>query len=169
MTYKPVDRSFSKEYLQRQHNAMRWLFAQGFEFREIQKFSLRNIDEDTREVVVFRKEFQARYFSGLGRVVLDNWDREVRAKVKGSGYEYWFFNQKFQSCYFFTREKPKSWRREIACNSLYSLVQIREICTSELPISKNVLTIRPEFGTMKITKLNITKLKAKELEEQLKV
>ncbi len=169
MAYKPVDRSFSPDYLQKQHNAMRWLYSQGLKLREIQKLSFGNIDESSREVMVNRREIEARYFSGLGRVWVDSWEREVRFNVKGSGYENWFFTQKFRSCYFFTKEQPKSWRREIARNSLYSLAEIREICTAKPPISKNILTFKPEFGTIDITKLNITNLKAKELEEKLKV
>lgn len=164
MTYKPVDRSFSKEYLQRQYNAMRWLFSKGVKLREIQNFTLGNVDEETREVKITRREQVARYYSGLGMVYVDSWDEEVRFDVRGSGCEQFFLKQKFISSYMFTREKPKSWRKKIAVESLYSLSEIRGICSMDRidPIDINVLTMSPGFGKIKVSKLNITNLKAKE-------
>lgn len=152
MGYKKVNREFTKEYLQKQHNVMRWLYLQGLTTKEIKKFSfVRNIDEDTREVVIYRQEFDARYFSGLGRVVVDKWDREYRVPIAGSGFEFFLLEQKFVSCFMFTREKPKSWRREVAKSSLYSLSEIEKIC-AEIPTTavKWPLTFEPEFGRMKV-------------------
>lgn len=165
MTYKPIDRSFSEKYLQTQHGAMRWLFRNGLTIREIQNFSLGNVDESSREIKIVRSESCAKYYSGLGRAFVDHWDNELRLGIIGSGFEYFFLKQSFISSYMFTREKPKSWRKKIAVNSLYSLSQIRYICSEDQIVSRNVLTFGPGFGTMKVSKLNITKLKATGQEE----
>lgn len=159
MAYKPVDRSFPADYLQEQHNVMRWLYENGLTAREIRQLTIGNLDESYREVKVTREHLEARYFTGLGGAYIDKWDEEVRISARGSGYVHFLFVSKLKSCYLFTREEPKSWRKAIACDSLYSIEEVERICNCEEIINRNVLTLPSKSATMKVSKLNITNLK----------
>ena len=156
MAYKPVDRSFSQDYLHKQHEAMRWLHEQGITTEEIRTFTLGNIDEDTKAIRIVRTEFDAKYYSGLGKIYVDQWDRELRIPVRGSGHEWFFLKSRFISLYMFTRERPKNWRKRIAAESLYSLSEIRKICAKKsTPVSTNPLTFNREFAIIRGIEENI--------------
>ena len=164
MAYKPIDRSYTSEYLKIQHQAMCYLASLGLTDREIREFSwVRSIDPDNREIVITRKVQKAKYYSGIGRVFIDEFDDELHFPILGSGCEDFFLRDKFISCWMFTREKPRSWRREVAKSSLYSLSDVAKI-TSEAAKkpAEWVLTKTPMFGKIRVTKLNITNSKAKE-------
>lgn len=151
MTYHLKDRSFSEEYIQKQHKAMRYLASVGLTSREIREFSIGRIDEDTREIVIKRKVRTAKYYDGIGRVFVDEFEKDARFPILGSGCEDFFLKDKFISCYLFTKEKPRSWRREVAKSSLYSLSVIEKICAKKPAAGVNLpLSFLCECGRIKV-------------------
>ena len=75
----------------------------------------------------------------------------------------------------FTRERPRTWRREGSKESIYSLAEVEEICSECSPVypgkkaesdSISLLTNFDEFANIEVSKLNITKSKTKELESK---
>ena len=162
MAYQPVDRGFSLEYLRLQQGAMRWLYDNGFTYEEIQHFHLGNVDEGRKVVVASERNLKR-----AAQMVLHGGKPKLEVSVVGSRFEWFFLKSKFISCWMFTKEKPLSWRREVARASLYSIDEVRMICdrdTSAARRSKLLLTKTLVFGTMKVSKLNITNLKPEEVE-----
>ena len=155
------NRQFTDKYLTQQHEAMRWLYQQGFTCEEIREFSMRNIDETKRTIRAFRDVTFIVY--DLEKHIIktnETTNKDFKKKVSGTKYDFFFMKQRFTSTYLFTRERPKSWRREIAKESLYSLSEVQEICSSVVSLeSTNRLTKLPEFDNIEIAKLNITKAK----------
>lgn len=159
MAYQPIDRGFSPEYLRLQHGAMRWLHDKGFTYEEIQQFHLGNVDEGRKVVVASQPS--------LGRAVQMAFHGggikpRLEVSVVGSRFEWFFLKSRFISGWMFTREKPRSWRREVARASLYSLEEIKTICDLDEIAAKRArlaLTKPLAFGTIRVSKLNITNLK----------
>lgn len=159
MAYQPADRSFSPEYLRLQHGAMRWLHDNGFTYEEIQQFHLGNVNEGRKVVVASQ--------CNLGRAIHMAFHGggikpRLEVSVVGSRFEWFFLKSRFISGWMFTREKPRSWRREVARASLYSIKEIKIICDRDQTEAKRprlALTKPLVFGTIKVSKLNITNLK----------
>ncbi len=159
-TKAKVDRSYSHEYLKEQHGAMRWLAEQGIDPEDIRVFSFGNIDETKRELRVLKTIHTIRLDRKNGVILTADCQKWVKIPAKDSPFYDFFIKKKFPSCFLFTKERPKSWRREEAEKSLYSLSDIQMICGNKSlndPLTKTL-----EFDTIRVTKLNITNLKAKE-------
>lgn len=158
MVYKPVDRSFNKGYLEEQHRAIRWLAGQGLTPEEIRVFNWGNVLEDERALRVFHKVCSIRYDLATGVVAREENEREIRIDLKGTECEHFFVKSRIWCHWAFVRERPKTWRREGSVSSLYSLYDIQRICGKLTPeLSDNVLTLAGKFGTIEVSKLNITK------------
>lgn len=163
MARAKINRSYSMELYEKQRLAMRWLYEQGFTIEEIREMSLGKIDEDSRAVMAKRKLTNIKYDLKTGEIVPIESEHWIHAPLSGSGFEDFFLKDKLPCCYFFTREKPRNWRREVARDSLYSLSVVQGICGRKCKdYSVNVLTFISKYDTMEVSKLNITKSKAKE-------
>lgn len=170
MAYKPVDRSFNKKYLEEQHRAIRWLAEQGLTHEEIRVFNWGNVMEDERALRIFHKVCSIRYDRETGMIAREENEREIRVALVGTECEHFFLKSRIWCHWAFLREKPKTWRRKGSAGSLYSLSDIQRICAELTPqLSGNILTLAEMFGTMKVSKLNITKSKSQRQEIETKV
>ena len=170
MAYRPVDRSYTPEYLAKQHNAMRWLAEQGLTLEEIRSFSFGNIEEWNKQLKILRSVRRVRLDLKTGNITSNDVEVWIKIPIKNTPFYNFFIKDKFPCPFLFTREKPKSWRRELSRDSLYSSSEIHQICGKLLdrPIN-DPLTKVLEFGTIEVSKLNITNLKARGQVEMLKV
>lgn len=165
MAYKPVDRSFNKEYLREQHRAIRWLAEQGLMPEEIRVFNWWNVLETERALRISHNVCSIRYNRETGAMVREENKRQIRIALAGTECEHFFLKSRIWCHWTFLRERPKTWRRDGSVSSLYSLSDIQRICGKLAPqLSDNVLTLAEKFGTIEVSKLNITKSKSQRQE-----
>lgn len=144
MAYKPVDRSLSPEYLRGQRLAIQWLAELGMRPEDIRLMRWGMFDPTTRQIRIVRR---------LGVI-----KREQLVRVKGSPAENWFLSSKIYCGWMFIKERPRSWKREIAINSLYELDEIAE------KAGQKALTDGAECGRIRLAiAADIQKLKRLEL------
>lgn len=170
-----VDRSWSPAYLQKQKEAIGWLLELGLTPEEIRELPWGAVD-DADKVFIFRTKVTfLKSDLSTGEICRDEYDKELRIPLRGTKCEWFFLRSKIPCPWMFTREKPKTWRREGSEESLYSLAEIWEICENLYPNhpckklesgSINILTNLDEFASIEVSKLNITKSKTKELESK---
>lgn len=153
------NREYSQEYLNMQHGAMRWLAEIGLTIYEIQQFSFGNVDELERTMRVRRPVYSALYNRETGILDAQVSEKFVQISLKETEYAWFFLKSKLPCTYFFTKERPRSWRKGIAKESLYSLLEVKKIIgRSKSKESTNALTITNFLDNMDLSKLNITKL-----------
>lgn len=169
MAYQPVDRSFTKDYLKEQHEAIRWLYELGLSTADIRELRWGAVDEAEK---VLKLNIPIAYLildGKTGDIRKETETREFKISLRNHEHSDFLLKSRVYCPWMFTRERPRTWRREGSKESLYSLPDIREICgkprTSE--VSENVLTKLLKFGKIDISKLNITNLK--NLEARLEV
>lgn len=173
-----VDRSWSPAYLQKQKEAIGWLLELGLTPEEIRVLRWGCVD-DADKVFIFRTEVTyIKADLGTGEVQREECHRELKISLKGTMCEWFFLKSKIYCAWMFTRERPRTWRREGSKESLYSLAEMQEICDSFYSVgpckaiesdSINLLTNLDEFANIEVSKLNITKSKTKELESKTQV
>ena len=168
-----VDRSWSPAYLQKQKEAIGWLLELGLTPEEIRVLRWGCVD-DLDKVFIFRTEVTyLKADLGTGEIQREECHKELKISLRGTRCEWFFLKSKISCPWMFTRERPRTWRREGSKESLYSLAEIWEICENLYPNrhckklesgSINILTNLDEFANIEVSKLNITKSKTKELE-----
>ena len=168
-----VDRSWSPAYLQKQKEAIGWLLELGLTPEEIRVLRWGCVD-DLDKVFIFRTEVTyLKADLGTGEIQREEGHKELKISLRGTRCEGFFLKSKIPCPWMFTRERPKTWRREGSKESLYSLSEIKAICrrfNSVYPCKKlslnsiNLLTNPDNFANIEVSKLNITKSKTKELE-----
>ena len=147
MAYQPVDRGLPPEYLKEMNKAIVWLAEQGMSPEDIRLAGWGIADETTRQVRILKR---------LGPL---KWHKTIN--VKGLPVEHWFTKGRWYSTWMFLRERPRSMKREVAVNSLYSLAEIEQI------IANNSLTSKADRGRIKVANfgdvqnLNRLELKAR--------
>ena len=168
-----VDRSWSPAYLQKQKEAIGWLLELGLTPEEIRVLRWGCVD-DLDKVFIFCTEVT--YLKAnldTGEIQREECYKELKISLRGTRCEGFFLKSKIPCPWMFTRERPKTWRREGSKESLYSLSEIKAICrkfNSVYPCKKlslnsiNLLTNPDNFANIEVSKLNITKSKTKELE-----
>ena len=165
-----VDRSWRPEYLHKQHEAMRWLVSQGFSLEEIRELRWGRVDEGERTLSVIRGVVSVQYDLATGVMRRDEHEREFKIPLKETECEWFFLRSKICCPWMFTREEPKTWRREGSAAALYSLSDIQKICGKTLPESTiSELTSSSVFGNIEVSNLNITRMETKELVEKAMV
>lgn len=167
-----VDRSWSPAYLQRQKEAIGWLLELGLTPEEIRVLRWGCVD-DLDKVFIFRTEVT--YLKAnldTGKIQREECRKELKISLRGTRCEGFFLKSKIPCPWMFTRERPKTWRKEGSKESLYSLSEIKAICrrlSSVYPCKRfslnsiNLLTNPDNFANIEVSKLNITKSKTKEL------
>lgn len=173
-----VDRSWSPAYLQKQKEAIGWLLELGLTPEEIRVLRWGCID-DANKVFIFRtKVTYLKADLGTGEIQREECQRELKISLRGTRCEWFFLKSKIPCPWMFTRERPRTWRREGSEESLYSLAEMWEVCENLYPNrpckklesgSINILTNLDEFASIEVSKLNITKSKTKELESKTQV
>ena len=147
MAYQPVDRSLPPEYLKEMSKAIAWLAEQGMKAEDIRLAGWGMADETAREVRILKR---------IGKLT---WHKTIN--LRGTPVEHWFTKGRWYSTWMFLRERPRSWRRDIASSSLYSLAEIEEI------IESYSLTSSAERGRIRVANfgdvqnLNRLELKAR--------
>lgn len=132
--------------------------------------------DDLNKAFIFRT--QVTYLKadlGTGEIQREECHKELKISLRGTKCEWFFLKSKIPCPWMFTRERPRTWRREGSKESLYSLAEMQEICDSFYSVgpcknlesdSINLLTNPDNFANIEVSKLNITKSKTKELESK---
>jgi len=167
-----IDRSWSPAYLQKQKEAMWWLLELGLTPEEIRVLRWGCVD-DANKVFIFSTEVTyLKADLGTGEIQREECQRELKISLRGTRCEWFFLRSKIPCPWMFTRERPKTWRKEGSKESLYSLAEVEEICSECSPVypckkvesgSINLLTNFDKFANIEVSKLNITKSKTEEL------
>ena len=102
-------------------------------------------DETTRQVRILRR---------LGCL---KWHQLI--SVKGTPVEHWFTKGRWYTTWMFVKERPQSWKRELAVDSLYSLAEIEAI------VRKSDLLLKAKRGKIKVANVvdihNLSRLELK--------
>ena len=162
-----VDRSWSVDYLQKQHDAIKWLNKQGITPEEIRELRWGKVDDGDKTFSITTEVVYLQYDIKSNLCKRESYKKEFKVPLLGTECE-WFFLRSKQPCpWMFTREKPKTWRREGSKESLYSLSDIQKIC-GKLALDKGttVLTNVDLFANIEVSKLNVTKMKTEELKRR---
>lgn len=160
-----INRSWNADYLHEQHKAIKWLAEQGITLEEIREMRWGQIDESEKTLSVSKRVVALQYDRKTGLVKRDEYDKNIKILLKGTKCEDFFLKSRIYCAWMFTRELPTSWRKDRSKNSLYSLSVIRGICGKvATPVSTiNALTKIESFANIEVSKVNITKMKTKEL------
>lgn len=167
-----IDRSWSPAYLQKQKEAIGWLFKQGLAPEQIRELRWGAVDEADKVLRIRAKITSISADLDSFDLTRTEYEHEFQIQLRNSECEWFFLKSKIPCAWMFTRERPKTWRREGSKESLYSLPQIKAICRSCYSVdpckrftsnSINLLTNTDNFANIEVSKLNITKSKTKEL------
>lgn len=174
MAYKPK-RNFKPlppEYVEAHKEAMRYLAKQGLTVEEIREARWgRIVDEADKVVMIDTSITSIRYDRNTGLFFSETHDGRTRKiPVKETGLEWFFLKSRIMCPWMFVRVVPKTWRKEGSRECLYSLSEIEEILGNDLcstSINTSLLTKLPEFDTIRVSNLNITKLKTERAIEDM--
>ena len=108
MAYKPVDRSFTEDYLNKQYEAMRWLYDQGLTVEQIQTFHWGNVQEAEKMIRVSKPMVTIRLDRKSDQVDRNAGVRDVLIPLSGSKYEWFFMGSRIYCHWVFLREKPRT-------------------------------------------------------------
>lgn len=159
-----VDRSHNADYLQKQHRVMVWLYEQGISVEDIREMTWGSVDEEDKTFSLVTEVVHLQYDRESGLVKRDVSKKKIVIPLRGSEHEWFFLKSRIFCRWMFTRERPKTWRPEGSRDSLYSLSDIHGICGKLGKIDNiNALTNGDLFGTIEVSKMNITKMKTEEL------
>lgn len=146
MAYKPIDRSFDRNYLKIQHGAMRWLKTLGLTHEEIRTFHWGNVVETERRIRVWREVYSLKIDMKTREIDRKTYEKEFTIPLKGTPYENFFIKSRIWCHWVFPKERPRTWRMEGSRNHLYSLSDVEEICAPEpSQISINSVDILDEI------------------------
>lgn len=162
MVYKPVDRSYDKKYLKEQHEVMRYLASLGVPHSEIREYTWGHVDEGDKVLKVSLPITEVTFNRKTGDVETNETMKEFKIELRGHEFEDFLLRSRINCPWMFTRERPKTWRKEGSKESLYSLSVIREICGkvgATTDKAESILTKLLKFANIEISKLNITNLK----------
>lgn len=166
-----VDRSWDPSYLQEQYKAMAWLAKQGMTPVEMSNLTWGAVDEADKVIKINKKVvFLQADLDNDGIVRRDEYEKTFKVPLKGTECEKFFLKSTIWCGWMFTREKPRSWRKEKSVASLFTPVEIEKIIQENSGkldnTAINALTSEQFFDTIEVSKLNITKMKTKELEKE---
>lgn len=170
-----VDRSWSPAYLQKQKEAIWWLLELGLTPEEIRVLHWGCVDDADKMFIFRTKVTFLKADLATGEIRREEYDKELKISLRGTKCEWFFLKSKIPCPWMFTRERPKTWRREGSKESLYSLAEVEKICSecsTVYPCKKvesdsiSLLTNLDEFANIEVSKLNITKMKTEELESK---
>lgn len=167
-----VDRSWSPAYLQKQKEAIWWLCERGLTPEEIRVLHWGCVDDADKVLLVRRMVTFEKVDLKTWQIERSEYEKTFKIPLRHTECEWFFLKSKIPCPWMFTRERPKTWRREGSKESLYSLAAVEKICSETPSIdpckclesdSINLLTKMDKFANIEVSKLNITKSKTKEL------
>lgn len=170
-----VDRSWSPAYLQKQKEAIGWLLELGLTPEEIRVLHWGCVDDADKVLLVRRMVTFEKVDLKTWQIERSEYEKTFKIPLRHTKCEWFFLKSKIPCPWMFTRERPRTWRREGSKESLYSLAEVEKICSEIYSIdpckclgsgSINLLTNIDEFANIEVSKLNITKSKTKELESK---
>ena len=170
-----IDRSWSPAYLQKQKEAMWWLCEQGLTPEEIREMRWGSVDDGDKVLLIRRMVTFEKVGLKTWQIERSEYEKIFKIPLRHTECEWFFLKSKIPCPWMFTRERPKTWRREGSKESLYSLAAVEKICSETPSIdpckclesdSINLLTKMDKFANIEVSKLNITKSKTKELESK---
>lgn len=172
MAYKrkvpKILRPLPHQYEMQQHSAMRWLAKQGMTPEEIREATWGIVDEEKKAVRIAKSMVRITYDPNTcaAKVKVENKDFWVDAK--GSGHEDFFFKSRIYCGWMFVKYVPFSWRKENNREKLYSLSEVESYCRGieSTSITSSILTNLDNFGRMKLSNLNITRMETEELKRR---
>lgn len=118
------NREYSESYLFEQISVMRWLKEQGLSVEQIRELRWGMIDETDRNIHFPTSVTSYKMDLNTGEVKGKTEVKDVLIPIKGSGHEWFFLKSKYKCPWVFTKEKPKTWRKEGSRESLYSLEDV---------------------------------------------
>lgn len=141
---------------------------QGLSCEDIREASWGMVDESERTVAIPTDVASYQYDPKTGFLRRRDCTGRIKIKVAGTENEWFFLKSRIGCTWMFTREKPKTWRKEGSRVSLYSLPEVEKIVNDgDHPPESNgslgengddVLTKPLKFDNIEISKMNITKL-----------
>lgn len=167
-----IDRSWSPAYLQKQKEAMWWLCEQGLTTEEIREMKWGAVDDGDKAFLIRRMVTFEKIDLNTWQIERTEYEKAFKIPLRGTECEWYFLKSKIPCPWMFTRERPKTWRKEGSKESLYSLAAVEKICSETPSIdpckcfesdSISLLTNFDEFANIEVSKLNITKSKTEEL------
>lgn len=162
-----VNREWPPEYRQKQHQVIRWMAEQGYTPEEIATATWGMADETTRALRMTRKVTTVQYDLKTHLLQRDEHEKTFYIPLKGTEHEHFLLKSRIYCGWMFTRERPRSWRKEKSRNSLYTPDEIRQICGKLAWVQyTSVLTETDLFANIEVSRLNITKMKTKELKDK---
>lgn len=166
-----TNRSWDPSYLQEQYKAMAWLAKQGMTTGEICNLTWGAVDEADKVLKIKKKVVFLQADLDNGSIVKrEEHDKDFQVPLKGTESEWFFLKSRIYCGWMFTRERPCSWRKEKSVSSLFTPVEIEKIIEENSGkldnTAINALTSEQVFDTIEVSKLNITKMKTKELEKE---
>lgn len=167
-----IDRSWSPAYLQKQKEAMWWLLELGLTPEEIREMKWGAVDDGDKAFLIRRMVTFEKIDLNTWQIERTEYQKAFKIPLRGTECEWYFLKSKIPCPWMFTRERPKTWRKEGSKESLYSLAAVEKICSETPSIdpckclesdSISLLTKFDEFANIEVSKLNITKSKTEEL------
>lgn len=161
-----MGKHYDINYLNKQIQAMRWLYQQGLTPDEIRVLRWGSVDETTKKIRIRQKMFFIRYDLKTGVESRIEDEREIQIPIEGSGNEWFFLKSKFKCPWMFTAHEPKTWRKQGSEEALFPVTSVEKYCTDN---TINGLTFMDMFDNIEVSKLNITNSKPQELIREAEV
>lgn len=165
----PNKRNFTDSYLYAQVSAMKWLKEQGLTPEQIKDMRWGMVDESNRCIYFPTSVTSLKMDLKTGEITKNTEIKNVPIYVKGSGHEWFFLKSKFKCAWMFTRQVPKSWRKEKSREDCYSLEAVenltKDVFTPVIsPLFEKIdeLTKTFKFRNIRVSIANITNPEAKE-------
>lgn len=172
MAYKPVDRSYSQNYLEKQHSAMRFLASLGVPLEELRTYHWGMVDEGDKKLTVEAPVRFVKFDQETGKMDVQDYQKKFEISLRGHDQQEFFIKSQIFCHWMFTRERPRTWRTEGSTISLYSLPEVEKVCKGvemEFETFGNLLTKALKFANIRVSKLNFHSLGTKgETEEGFK-
>lgn len=149
------NREHSAAYLAEQYEAMRWLRSWGLTPEQIAGATWGMVDETIRSVAITEPARFYRYDRKKGAIEWEEYGHKEWVSVKGESVEHFFLKSQIFCGWMFTRERPKSWRKEKSADSRFPVSEVEKIVAGVEERPKNLLTNLEQFATIEIAEVNI--------------
>lgn len=164
------NREWSSEYLRKQHQAIRWL-SQFIGPNQIRTLTWGVVDESAKTLKIRSKiTTLITNLDNNSLVKREESYKEFMVDLRGTECEWFFLESRIHCAWIFTKQKPKTWRKQGSMSSLYAPAEIKAILEAvENYLGKtniSMLTNPDYFDIIELSNLNITKMETRELERK---
>lgn len=151
---------------------MRWLKEQGLSDEQIRDMRWGMVDETERCIHFPTSVTSYKMDLNTGKIECDVSEKTIDIPIKNSGHEWFFLKSKYKCPWMFTREKPKTWRKEGSREACYLQRDVKRFTkTAYSPVSHllwkkiEALTKMLVSDKIEVSIANITKTETKEQTE----